>query len=474
MVAIICRLEATLIFEVYPMNLSIQDYLRPGKRAHLVGIGGVSMSQLAEVLHGAGLFVTGSDMNESVTLTHIRALGIPVVVGHLPDSVAGADCVIRTAAVHDDNPEIFAARQAGIPVFERAEALGALMRRYQNALCVAGTHGKTTTTSMCAHIFLAAGRDPSVMIGGVLPALGAGHRLGQGETIILESCEYCNSFLSFAPTVAVILNVDADHLDFFKDLEDVKQSFRRFAALVPENGFVVADLDDANTMHALAGLERPIVTFGLEQGDVHAANLTWERGFARFDVIAHERFFAHVELAVPGVHNVRNALAAVAACICLDVSAHAVTEGLAAFHGAGRRFERKGELNGAMVYDDYAHHPEELRALLTTANKLGYQRIICAFQPHTYTRTHELFDQFVQVLKLPDRTLLAQIYAAREQNTLGVSSADLAREIPGAEFCPTLEDVTARLRELAQPGDLILTVGAGDIYHVGEALVAGI
>ena len=453
------------------MDLKIQDYICPGKRAHLVGVGGVSMSPLAQVLHGAGVVVTGSDMHESAEVAHLRTLGIPVTIGHLPESVAGADCVIRTAAVHDDNPEIAAARAAGIPVFERAQAWGALMRHYENALCVAGTHGKTTTTSMCAHIFLAAQRDPSIMIGGVLPALGAGHRVGHGDTIILESCEYCNSFLSFFPTVAVILNVDADHLDFFKDLEDVKHSFRRFAELVPETGFVVADRDDANTMDALSGLDRPTVTFGLEDGDVHAADLTWHGGFADFDAMVNGQCYAHVSLSVPGVHNVRNALAACAAAHCLGIPAAAVEEGLRAFHGAGRRFEKKGEFHGAMVYDDYAHHPHELQALLTTAKGLGYQRIICAFQPHTYSRTHELFHDFVEVLKLPDITLLAEIYAARETNTLGISSNDLAREIPGSIYCPTLADVTEQLRRLAQPGDLILTVGAGDIYQAGEALL---
>ena len=453
------------------MDLKIQDYICPGKRAHLVGVGGVSMSPLAQVLHGAGVIVTGSDMHESAEVAHLRTLGIPVTIGHLPESVTGADCVIRTAAVHDDNPEIAAARAAGIPVFERAQAWGALMRHYENALCVAGTHGKTTTTSMCAHIFLAAQRDPSIMIGGVLPALGAGHRVGHGDTIILESCEYCNSFLSFFPTVAVILNVDADHLDFFKDLEDVKHSFRRFAELVPETGFVVADRDDANTMDALAGLDRSTITFGLEDGDVHAANLTWHGGFADFDAMVNGQLYAHVSLSVPGVHNVRNALAACAAAHCLGIPAAAVEEGLRAFHGAGRRFEKKGEFHGAMVYDDYAHHPHELQALLTTAKGLGYQRIICAFQPHTYSRTHELFHDFVEVLKLPDITLLAEIYAARETNTLGISSNDLAREIPGSIYCPTLADVTEQLRRLAQPGDLILTVGAGDIYQAGEALL---
>ena len=429
------------------------------------------MSPLAEVLHGGGIAVTGSDLHDSAPVERLRSLGIPVVIGHLPSSVEGADCVIRTAAVHDDNPEIAAARARGIPVFERAQAWGAIMQHYKNALCVAGTHGKTTTTSMCTHIFLAAQRDPSVMIGGILPALGAGHRVGKGDTIILESCEYCNSFLSFFPTVAVVLNVDADHLDFFKDLGDVKRSFRWFAQLVPQNGWVVADRDDPNTMDALAGLDRPMLTFGLAEGDVHAAGLAWKNGFGSFDVIARGKKFAHVELSVPGVHNVRNALAACAAALCLDVPADAVEEGLRAFHGAGRRFERKGEFQGAAVYDDYAHHPHELQALLSTAMGLGYRRVICAFQPHTYSRTHELFHDFVEVLKVPDIAILAEIYAAREQNTLNISSNDLARMIPGAVYCPTLEDVTARLRELARPGDLILTVGAGDIYLAGEALL---
>ena len=455
------------------MDLTIHDYIRPGKRAHLVGIGGVSMSPLAEVLHGAGVIVTGSDMHDSATAAHLRSLGIPVTIGHLPQSVEGAGCVIRTAAVHDDNPEIAAARAAGIPVFERAQAWGALMTHYKNALCVSGTHGKTTTTSMCTHIFLSAQRDPSVMIGGVLPALGCGHRVGKGDTIILESCEYCNSFLSFFPTVAVILNVEADHLDFFKDLEDIKHSFRRFAELVPADGWVVADRDDAHTMDALKGLDRRVVTFGLEEGDVHAANLTWVNGYGSFDVIADGEKFAHVDLSVPGVHNVRNALVACAAARCLNVPAFAVEEGLKAFHGAGRRFEKKGEYHGAMVYDDYAHHPDELHALLTTAKGLGYDRVICAFQPHTYTRTAALFDQFVEELKLPDVTVLAEIYAAREQNTLGISSRDLAEKIPGAVYCATLPEVTAKLKELARPGDLLLTVGAGDIYLAGEALVAG-
>ena len=453
---------------------NVQDYIKPGKRAHLVGIGGVSMSPLGEVLRGRGVIVTGSDMHESAAVDHLRALGIPVTIGHLPESVQGADCVIRTAAVHDDNPEIAAALAAGIPVFERAQAWGAIMKHYRNALCVSGTHGKTTTTSMCTHIFLAAGRDPSVMVGGTLPVLGAGHRVGHGDTIIAESCEYCNSFLSFAPTVAVILNVEEDHLDFFKDIHDIQRSFRAFAQLVPEDrGWVVVNGDNAHAMEAVRDCGREILVFSRDgqRADCRASNVVWERGLPRFDVLIHGEHYAHVELQVGGEHNISNALAAACAAWALGIGGSAVEEGLKSFTGAGRRFEKKGEYHGAMVYDDYAHHPDELHALLTMVKKLGYQRIICAFQPHTYTRTAALFDHFLDELKLADVAVLAEIYAAREQNTLGISSKDLAEKIPGAIYCPSLEAVTDKLRELAQPGDLILTVGAGDIYLAGEALV---
>ena len=426
------------------MNRNIEDYIRPGKRAHLVGVGGVSMAPLAEVLKGKGVEVTGSDMRESEAVAHLRSLGIPVVIGHLPESVEGAGCVIRTAAVHNDNPEIAAALAAGIPVFERAQAWGAIMRHYKNALCVAGTHGKTTTTSMCTHIFLAAGRDPSVMIGGTLPILGCGHRVGHGDTIIAESCEYCNSFLSFAPTVAVILNIEPDHLDFFKDLDDIKASFRRFAQLVPSTGSVVVNNDNAGARSIAYGLDP--FTFGLEEGaECTAANLTWERGLPTFDIVVHGERYAHVALRVGGIHNVSNALAASSAAYVLGVPGSAVEEGLDAFTGAGRRFEKKGTYRGADVYDDYAHHPDELRALLTMAKTLSYQRVICAFQPHTYTRTAALFDRFVEVLKLADTVVLAPIYAARETDDLGMSSEKLAEKIPGAVSCGSLEDPVTKI-----------------------------
>ena len=453
----------------------IRDYIVPGRRAHLVGIGGVSMCPLAEVLRGMGLQVQGSDMTESDTVRHLRSLGIPVAIGHNAENLGDCDLVIRTAAVHDSNPEIAGAVARGIPVYERAQAWGAIMQRYPNALCVSGTHGKTTTTSMCTHIFMAAEADPTVMIGGTLPLLHAGYRVGQGDTIILESCEYCNSFLSFFPTVAVILNVEEDHLDFFKDLRDIQHSFRQFAELVPEAGSVIVNADNASAMEAVAGIAHPVFTFGLDHpADCTAANLQEVDGRPVFDVMVRGEKYAHVELHVYGHHNVLNALAAASAAYVLGLPGRAVEEGLASFTGAGRRFEHKGTYHGAEVYDDYAHHPDELHALFTTAREMGYQRLVVAFQPHTYSRTAKLFDRFVEELKIPDVAILAEIFAAREQNTLGISSADLCRNVPGAVYCSTLDKVADQLRQVARPGDLILTVGAGDIYRAGEKLLAGV
>ncbi len=452
-------------------DTSIQPYIVPGRRVHLAGIGGVSMSPLAEVLHGMGLAVQGSDQSGSPAVDHLRAQGISVHVGHEASDIEGAEFLIRTAAIHDDNPEIAAARAQGIPVFERAEAWGAIMRQYENAVCIAGTHGKTTTTSMTTHIFMAAQADPTVMIGGTLPMLHSGYRVGRGDTIILESCEYCNSFLHFFPTVAVVLNVEADHLDFFKDLDDIKRSFRRFAQLTPPDGRIVVNADDEGAMDALKGL--PLFTFGCREGaDCQARDLTWHGGRPDFDVVVDGKVYTHLSLRVAGLHNVYTALAAASAAYVLGIPSKAVRQGLEGFFGAGRRFELKGQYNGARVYDDYAHHPAELHALLEMAQSLGCERVICAFQPHTYTRTKALFDDFVRELQLADLVILTDIYAAREQNTIGISSRDLAERIPGALYCPSLPEAAEKLQELAQPGDLIVTAGAGDIYTVGEMLLS--
>ena len=445
----------------------ICDYIAPGRRVHLVGIGGVSMRPLGLVLKGMGMEVTGSDMNSSVSTDELISQGIPVRIGHRADNIDGAECIIRTAAAHNDNPEIAAARAAGIPVFERAQAWGQIMKSYKNAICISGTHGKTTTTSMMTHILMEADFDPTVMIGGYLPLLHAGHRVGKGDTIVLESCEYCDSFLNFFPTVAVVLNVEADHLDYFKDLADVQKSFHQFAAMA--TSAVIANGDDLHTIQAMEGID--YISFGIgENNRVHTANMCPD--WRHFDVICDGQLYCHLDMGVMGRHNALNALGAAAAAWFMGIPGEAVARGLEPFHGAGRRMEFKGTFNGADVYDDYAHHPDELAATIEAVRADSNRRLVLAFQPHTYSRTYALFDDFVRELCKPDVLLLAEIYAARERNTVGISSKDLADRIPGAVYCESLPAVTRCLRELVQPGDLVMTMGAGDIFRAGEALLA--
>ena len=444
----------------------LQKYIRPGCHVHLVGIGGVSMRPLGLVLQGMGVTVTGSDMNSSVSTDELIAHGIQVSIGHRADNIRGADCVIRTAAAHNDNPEIAAARAAGIPVFERAQAWGLIMRSYRNAVCISGTHGKTTPTSMVTHIQREAQVDPTVMIGGYLPMLHAGHRVGQGDTIVLESCEYCDSFLNFYPTLAVILNIEADHLDYFKDLMAIEKSFHDFAGLATHG--VLANGDDRNTVDALEGLE--YVTFGFGADNrVRAENISDD--WRSFDVVCDGKRYCSLSLSVVGRHNALNALAAAGTAWMLGIDGEFAARGLETFRGAGRRMEFKGTFNGADIYDDYAHHPGELAATIDAVRTMDYKRLVLAFQPHTYTRTKALFSDFVRELKRADQVVLAEIYAARERNTVGISSLDLAEQVPGAVYCETLPEVTEYLSSHVGAGDIVLTVGAGDIYRAGEALL---
>ncbi len=444
----------------------LKQYIQPGKHIHLVGIGGVSMRPLGLVLQGMGMLVTGSDMNSSVSTDELIANGIHVAIGHREENVLGADCIIRTAAAHNDNPEIAAARTFGIPVFERAQAWGVIMQAYQNAVCISGTHGKTTTTSMVTHILMQTDMDPTVMIGGYLPLLRAGHRVGKGNTIVLESCEYCDSFLNFFPTLAVVLNVEADHLDYFKDLADVQKSFRKFAQL--STGGVLSNGDDPHTVQAMEGVDH--ITFGLKESNtVHAENICPD--WRHLDVVCDGAFYCHLDLKVLGRHNALNALAAAGTAWMLGIPGEAAALGLATFSGAERRMQHKGKYHDADVYDDYAHHPDELAATIEAVRSMEPSRLIIAFQPHTYTRTKALFDDFIRELKKADVTVVAEIYAARERNTSGISSRDLVDRIPGAIYCKTLQEVTAHLQTIAQPGDVILTVGAGDIFRAGEALL---
>ena len=449
-------------------NKKIGQYLVPGSHVHLVGIGGVSMRPLGLVLKGMGMKVTGSDMSASEGTRELEAKGIPVTIGHNAENIQGADCIIRTAAAHNDNPEIAAARASGIPVFERAQAWGEIMRSYKNAVCVSGTHGKTTTTSMLTHILMEADLDPTVMIGGYLPLLHASHRVGHGDTILLESCEYCDSFLNFFPTLALVLNVEEDHLDYFKDLADIQKSFHKFAEMATFG--VVANGDDPHTVQALEGID--YVTFGLGEGNrIHAANMCPD--WRHFDVLCDGEFYCHLDMGVLGRHNAMNALAASAAAWMMGIPGQAVSRGLVSFHGAGRRMEFKGKFHGADVYDDYAHHPDEVAATISAVrDAMPGRRLVLAFQPHTYSRTSALFDDFVRELSRADVLVLAEIYAARERNTIGISSADLAAKIDGARFFPTFDGLEASLRETLEPGDIVLTVGAGNVYKIGEDILA--
>ena len=448
-------------------NKKIAQYLTPGCHVHLVGIGGVSMRPLGLVLKGMGMEVTGSDMSASDGTRELEEKGIPVAIGHHAENIQGASCIIRTAAAHNDNPEIAAARAAGIPVFERAQAWGEIMKSYKNAICVSGTHGKTTTTSMLTHILMEANLDPTVMIGGYLPLLHASHRVGHGDTILLESCEYCDSFLNFFPTLALVLNVEEDHLDYFKDLADIQKSFHQFAEMATFG--VVANGDDPHTVKAMEGID--FVSFGLGEGNrLHAANMCPD--WRHFDVLCDGEFYCHLDMGVLGKHNAMNALAAAAAAWMMGIPGEAVSHGLESFHGAGRRMEFKGKFHGADVYDDYAHHPDEVAATLAAMrDAMPGRRLVLAFQPHTYSRTSALFDDFVRELSKADVLVLAEIYAARERNTIGISSADVAAKIPGATFCETLPEVTEFLRANVREGDVVITMGAGDIFRAGEALL---
>ena len=455
-------------------DIFCRDNLKKGKAAFLSGIGGVSMSALAEYMVNAGLRVSGSDINESAVTDKLISKGINVYIGHHAENLSGADFVVRSAAIRDDNAEIIEARNLGIPVYERARAWGEIMSGYERAICISGTHGKTTTTGMLTHIAIEADNDPTVMMGGILSVMSGSYRIGNNGMIIAEACEYCNSFLNFTPTIAAILNVETDHLDFFKDIDDIKASFRKFAALTPESGgVVVVNGDDKNALESVAGLERNIIRFGTGlENNVRAENVRERSGMFSFDIVCEDEFFARVDLNVPGVHNMKNALAAAACSIAAGFPSDAIERGLAAFSGVGRRFEFKGERDGITVFDDYAHHPSELSATLTAAAKMDFGKIVALFQPHTYTRTKALLGDFAEALKLADSVIVCEIYAARERNPDNYSARVLANAVKGAQFAETLEEAHRLLRETARPGDLVLTIGAGDVYKVGERFVS--
>ena len=456
-------------------RLELTD-LQQNAKIHFIGIGGISMSGLAEIMLQKGFRVSGSDRTLSHITERLVSLGADIHEGHSAENVDGADLVVHTAAVHDDNPEMQRAKELGIHLIDRAELLGAVMKLYSHAVGVAGTHGKTTTTSMLAHALINAGLDPTISLGGELDLINGNIRTGHSSYFVTEACEYTNSFLKFFPTIALITNIEEDHLDFFSGIEEIRQSFREFAMLTKGVGKVIAYGEDKNIRLALKDSGLDIITYGISNKmDYFACNITYRGGFPEFDVIGNGVKLVRVKLNVPGNHNILNALATIAVSRALGADINKAAEGLAEFKGTHRRFEHRGELNGAVVIDDYAHHPTEIKATLSSAKMLPHNRIICVFQPHTYTRTKTLWNDFLTAFKDADKVIITDIYAAREQYDGETRADNLAAAIAqtgtDATYIKDFEDIADILKKNAAENDIIFTMGAGTITELGDLLV---
>lgn len=445
------------------------------KNVHFIGIGGISMSGLAEILASQGYAVTGSDMKASGMTQKLENMGIKVFIGHNAENITGADFVVYTAAVKDSNPELVAARQQGIPAVDRATLLGEIMKRYPRSIAVSGTHGKTTTTSMISMIMLESGMNPTIHIGGELDAIGGTTRIGSETYFIAEACEYTGSFLKFHPYMAVILNIEFDHADYFKDINHVRETFRKFASLVPKEGYAVVCADDSNINDVMEGIHCNRVTYGLKSNNAkwRAKNIRYdELGCASYTLISNNEAITEINLSVPGIHNVCNSLAAIAACSIMGCDMDSIKLALQKFSGTRRRFELKGVQENIKVIDDYAHHPTAVSATLKAAKNCSHSRIWCVFQPHTYTRTKFLMDEFAVSFGDADTVILADIYAAREVDNGEVNSEMLTERInlhtKKALYMKSFNSIVKYLEEHAKPGDLVITMGAGDIYKVGE------
>ncbi len=436
------------------------------------------MSGFAQLLQEYGFSLCGSDANESKITRHLEELGININYGQRAENITNdIDLVVYTAAIHPDNPEFKAAMELGLPMMERAEMVGQVMKNYSNAIAIAGTHGKTTTTSMVSHIFLEALQDPTISVGGILKAIDGNIRVGHSENFITEACEYTNSFLKFHPTAGVILNIDADHLDFFKDLEDIRNSFRKFSELLPEDGVLIINGDIPDWKEITEGLACRVITFGLTSDCEYAAkNISFdENGFGHFDLIHKGEKLDSIALHVIGRHNVANALSAIALAQYYHIDMNSIKKGLLAFEGTQRRFELKGSFQGVTVVDDYAHHPTEIKATLTAAEKYPHKHLWCVFQPHTYSRTKALLHEFAEALSLAENVILTDIYAAREKDPGDISSITLQNEMKklgkDVYHFSTFEEIEKFLLEKCINGDLLITMGAGDVVTIGENLI---
>lgn len=445
---------------------------------HFIGIGGISMSGLAEILLDKGFSVSGSDRAPSELTRTLEEKGAKLFYGQRAENISGnEDVVVYTAAIHPDNPEYARAAQLEIPMLTRAELLGQLMRNYGTSIAISGTHGKTTTTSMITTILLAADADPTISVGGMLPAINGNTRIGGNDLFVTEACEYTNSFLSFYPTVGIILNVEEDHLDFFKDIDDIRNSFHEFAKLIDKKGLLIINSDIDRYEELTKDLSCGVVTVGRsDKSDYYAKNISYDdRGFASFTVVSKNHEDREISLSVPGEHNVYNALAAIAAADYAKIDTQFCKKGLKDFTGTDRRFQVKGVIGGVTVVDDYAHHPTEIRATLTAATRFAHKKLWLVFQPHTYTRTKAFFDDFAKALSMADAVVLADVYAARETDNLGISSKMLSEAIKnlGTEsyYFPTFDEIENFLLQNCSHGDLLITMGAGDIVKVGDSLL---
>ncbi len=443
---------------------------------YFVGIGGISMSSLAEILHKKGYRVSGYDCCSSPATDRLKSIGIPVYHQTEKEHFENVTVAIVTAAVHEDNPEMIELRSRGIPCYSRAELLGALGSKYANSIAVAGTHGKSTTTGMLSDIFTTAkNADPTILVGAVVPELGSTFRLGSDENFIYEACEYTDSFLSFYPHIAAVLNLELDHTDYFPDIEALENSFSKFINNAGENGIAVVNIDSPHTMKAAERCVPKVITYspsGNSNADYYVKDLVFDHGFARYKIMHNCAVLTEVALSVPGEHNVADSLCA---AVCADLSgieAEDIAAGLKMFKGVSRRFELKGTLNGAPVFDDYAHHPDEIKATLSAAKMMEYERVITVFQPHTYSRLHDLFDDFAASFENSDITVFAEIFSAsREKDVYGISSKDLADKVKGSVYFPAFAEIEEYLQKEVRAGDIVIVMGAGDVTKISKDLI---
>lgn len=449
------------------------------KTIHCIGIGGIGLSAIAEILLSRGYNVTGSDMKESDMTSHLASKGARIFIGHRAENVENADLVVYSAAVGRDNPELMRAAERGVPAVTRAQMLGVLMDEYENSIAISGTHGKTTTTSMVSLILDRARMEPTILVGGNLAEIGGNVKVGHSKYFVTEACEYMDSFLSLRPRIEIILNIDSDHLDYFKDIDHIVSSFDKFAGLVPEDGLIVAYQANPFVSQVIKNLNN-VVTFGLNENcTYYGEDIDFnENGMPAFNVKKEGRTLCRVQLSVPGEHNVLNALAAFACCHSLGVDSGIIRDTLQEYKGTQRRFDIVGTTaTGVKIVDDYAHHPTEIKATLEACQNVPHNKLWCLFQPHTYTRTLALFDDFADAFQKADELVLAEIYAAREKNIYKISSASLAEKIKECHpekkvsFMESFDEIADYVYQNAQNGDLVLTMGAGDIYKVGEILL---